>query len=405
MQAIDKDSFVRIDFEFLWHSSTSAHRERYLARKVNLWRDLFPPGLEKALMGLKVGDSVQLDYSSGQLTEPYAKNKVKSLSFGQLKSRTGTGQSIKPYFGRFYPKGFLSNVLGVYPENYYPFRVIGLSEKEFVADLNHPLALYPIQVKATILEIAEKDSEFGGRCTVWTEEIADCGPGMQARWQGKPTDFQSGCSMAREDEKEDGLFYQKPRLVGHIDSQASSFLAEEYSRFVKPGMRVLDLMSSVQSHLPEDMDLEVIGLGLNQEEMDKNPQINKSIVHDLNADPNLPWTEAEFDAVICSLSIEYLIDPESVMEEIVRVLKPEGVCLISFSNRWFPPKVTNLWTELHEFERLGLVQEYLLKTNAFYDFQTYSVRNWWRPESDPRYPQLVQSDPVFVVSGIKKSLI
>ena len=404
MQAIDKDCFFRVDFEFLWTSLTATHRERFLARKVNFWRDFLPQDMEKAFLGLQVGDSVCLDYPAGQLVDIYSKNKVKSLSLKNFQSRQDQGQNIRPYFGRFYPKGFLSNVIGIYPENYYPFRVIKLSETEFDADLNHPLALYPIRVKATILEIAEKGSEFGGRCTVWMEEIAYCGPGMQARWQGQPTEFQVSNAMTRDDEAKDSLFYQQPRLVGHIDSQASYFLAEEYSRLLESGMRVLDLMSSVQSHLPENLDLEVVGLGMNKEEMCKNSQIDEAIVHDLNADPVLPFADGEFEAIVCSLSIEYLVNPEKVMQEIVRVLKPNGVCFISFSNRWFPPKVTALWTEIHEFERLGLVQEYFLETGAFDNLHTYSVRNWWRPETDLRYPELIHSDPVFVVSGVKTSM-
>jgi len=210
--------------------------------------------------------------------------------------------------------------------------------------------------------------------------------------------------MTRDDEAKDSLFYQQPRLVGHIDSQASYFLAEEYSRLLESGMRVLDLMSSVQSHLPENLDLEVVGLGMNKEEMCKNSQIDEAIVHDLNADPVLPFADGEFEAIVCSLSIEYLVNPEKVMQEIVRVLKPNGVCFISFSNRWFPPKVTALWTEIHEFERLGLVQEYFLETGAFDNLHTYSVRNWWRPETDLRYPELIHSDPVFVVSAVKTSM-
>jgi SAM-dependent methyltransferase/FKBP-type peptidyl-prolyl cis-trans isomerase 2 len=403
MRTLDKDCFARVDFELSWHSSASKHRERYLARKVNLWRDIFPAGMDKALMGLKEGDSVSLDYSPEQLIGPYQQSKVKTLSLRQFSPREMNYQSIRPSFGRFYPKGFLNNVIGIYPENYYPFRVIGLSDKDFVADLNHPLAQYPVQVTATVLEIADKDAEFGGRCTVWMEAICDCGPGMQARWQGQATDFLNSQATCRDNEEEDIYFYQKPRLVGHVDSQSSSFIQEEYARFLSPGMRVLDLMSSVQSHLPMDMGLEVVGLGLNQEEMDNNPIIQTSKVYDLNAEAAIPFTDKEFDGVVCSLSIEYLLSPEQIMKEIARVLKPNGPCLISFSNRWFPPKVTALWTELHEFERMGLVQEYFFKTGAFDNVSTFSVRNWWRPETDPRYPQIMESDPVFIVSGVKKS--
>ena len=81
------------------------------------------------------------------------------------------------------------------------------------------------------------------------------------------------------------------------------------------------------------------------------------MIHDLNADPMLPFESNQYDAVICTNSIEYLIHPESVFKELVRVLRPDGLLIVTFSNRWFAPKVIRIWEQLHEFERMGLVSE------------------------------------------------
>src|SRR6056297_3445225 len=150
MQSIDMGSFVRIDFEILWNSTTATHRERYLARKVNIWRDVFPKGMKESLIGLKAGDSISLDYSAGQVVSPYSQNNVKRLPLVRFQPQGNKNQVIKPYLGRFYPKGFLSSLIGIYADNYYPFRIIELSDREFVADLNHPLAQYPLEIKATV---------------------------------------------------------------------------------------------------------------------------------------------------------------------------------------------------------------------------------------------------------------
>ena len=116
------------------------------------------------------------------------------------------------------------------------------------------------------------------------------------------------------------------RLLPHIDSTASQQLARIYARFLQPGMQVLDLMSSWQSHLPDGPgDLAVTGLGLNQEELQQNPRLTTQVIHDLNADTRLPFEDTQFDVVVCSVSVEYLIKPLEIFAEVARVLKPGGV--------------------------------------------------------------------------------
>ena len=56
--------------------------------------------------------------------------------------------------------------------------------------------------------------------------------------------------FARIDEMPDEMFYGMPRLVTHIDDEACSALAAYYDRILKDDDRILDLMSSCVSHLP-----------------------------------------------------------------------------------------------------------------------------------------------------------
>ncbi len=42
---------------------------------------------------------------------------------------------------------------------------------------------------------------------------------------------------------------------------------------------------------------------------------------------------AAFDAVVCSSVIEYVVEPEKLLGEFRRVLRPDGVLIISFANR------------------------------------------------------------------------
>ena len=167
-----------------------------------------------------------------------------------------------------------------------------------------------------------------------------------------------------------------------------------------PGMKVLDLMSSWQSHLPDQLPLtSVVGVGLNEAELQHNSRLTRHLIHDLNQDPRMPFPDREFDAVICSLSVEYLTRPEEVFQEVARILRPGGRLIHTFSNRWFPPKVIKIWPELHEFERLGLVLEYFLRSGSFGSLETFSCRGWPRPASDRYFPQVRLSDPVYAVWG------
>lgn len=61
--------------------------------------------------------------------------------------------------------------------------------------------------------------------------------------------------------------------------------------------------------------------------IDVNPGTDADIVWDLNVFP-YPLDDNEFDLVICDNIIEHLDDPVKVMEELYRIVKPEGLIRI-----------------------------------------------------------------------------
>jgi SAM-dependent methyltransferase len=125
------------------------------------------------------------------------------------------------------------------------------------------------------------------------------------------------------------------------------------------------------------------------------------VVQDLNQNSVLPFASDSFDAVVTTVSIEYLVDPLKIFKEIFRVLRSDGYFMVTFSNRWFPTKAVKIWQELHEFERMGFVLELFLRSGGFKHLQTYSVRGLPRPQGDKYYPDLPQADPVYAVWGQK----
>lgn len=165
-------------------------------------------------------------------------------------------------------------------------------------------------------------------------------------------------------------------------------------------MAVPDLMASVNSHIAAEVaPLELTGLGMNRAELLRNPRLTERVVHDLNREPALPFSDGRFEAVLCTVSVEYLVRPIEVFREVRRVLRAGAAFLITFSDRWFPPKGIRVWTELHSFERLGLVADWLRQTGGFADVRTESFRGLPRPVADKYASMTNRSDPIFCVWG------
>ena len=167
----------------------------------------------------------------------------------------------------------------------------------------------------------------------------------------------------RQDESADENFYSQPRFVTHIDDATISSLTEFYREQIAPGSRVLDLMSSWISHLPEGVGYaHVSGLGMNAAELEANPRLNHYCVQDLNITPTLPFADNSFDAVLIAVSIQYLVKPVDIMTEINRCLITGGQCIVAMSHRLFPTKAIHAFHVLPPADRCRLVATYMEKS-------------------------------------------
>ena len=308
--------------------------------------------------------------------------------------------NIEPVLGRFYPQGFAWEAFNCYKGDFTPFRITAKTEGKLTGDPNHPLARYPLTLEARYVEALPSIEEHGGSCNDIAEMITQKGPGFQVPYPGTANDFYSTYPFTRMDDHTDSIFYTSPRMVNHLDKTAIGEVGKIYGRLLQPGMTVLDLMSSWVSHIPAGLsNLHVTGLGMNQAELDANPCLQERVVQDLNENPQLPFTDSSFNAVICTVSVEYLTQPLEVMQELARITRSGGMVIMTFSDRWFPSKAIDLWHEMHPFERQGLVLDYFLKTGKFTGFTTESIRGLPRPEDDLHIRETIVSDPVFAVWG------
>lgn len=196
-------------------------------------------------------------------------------------------------------------------------------------------------------------------------------------------------AFRRYDETPDEEFYGVPRLVTHIDNRAIAAVTQLYRETFPPGGEILDLMSSWVSHLPEEVRYErVIGLGMNEEELKRNPRLDDYVVQNLNETPKLPFGDAEFDGVGICVSIDYLTKPVAVLREVGRVLKAGSAVVITFSNRCFPTKAVAIWHQLDDQGHMRLVESYLRETGNFENVRSLD-----------RSPRRLFSDPLYAVIG------
>jgi SAM-dependent methyltransferase len=192
-------------------------------------------------------------------------------------------------------------------------------------------------------------------------------------------------AFARIDEEADEAFYEPARLVTHIDDHAIRVLTGLYREMLPAGGVLLDLMSSWVSHLPPDIDYaEVIGHGMNAEELAANKRLSRFFLQNLNRETALPLADNSVDAAMICVSIQYLQQPVAVLREAVRVLRPGAPIVISFSNRCFWTKAVAVWRALDDSGHARLVETYLNHA-GFAAIETRRLCPYIEDEQDPMY--------------------
>lgn len=245
-----------------------------------------------------------------------------------------------------------------------------------------------------------------------TRRISICPRIVQERWKMNPKPYPtrdysppqpngifpySKADLTPMDAGNDPSFYQTPRFVTHIDDNAILNLRKYYDETLPRSGRILDFCSSWISHYPPSLEqaaaegkLEVVGTGMNQQELSKNPVLKIWTVQDLNENPIVmlpPQSTGTIDAATCVVSIDYLTQPVEVLESVRKVTRIDGMIHLIVSNRCFPTKAVSRWLRISEQERVQMVGDYL----------------WWSGWRDIEIVTIVAgswtSDPLWAVRG------
>ena len=200
--------------------------------------------------------------------------------------------------------------------------------------------------------------------------------------------------LQRVDETDDSIFYSVARLVKHIDPPACNALADYFRLNLRPHSDILDLMSSYASHLPEELSFNnVVGLGMNEAELRSNLQLTDYVIQDLGQNYILPFDDNSFDACLITVSVQYLVKPINVFQEIARVLRSDCPCIVSFSNRCFPTKAVAIWHQLSDVGHTQLVSHYFAASGGYEPCKIDDIS-----------PNGSFTDPLFIVRSNTKKI-
>ncbi|WVQ69549.1 uncharacterized protein L199_007769 [Kwoniella botswanensis] len=211
------------------------------------------------------------------------------------------------------------------------------------------------------------------------------------------------------DNSSDEIFYSEPRFVTHIDDGAIIALRSYFAEVLptSKGSKILDMCTSWISHYPSEIEkavedgiIEVVGIGMNNEEMKYNKVLKgKYIVKDLNRDPTVSgWPGDEegesemLDSTTCTVSIDYITKPLEVLTSLRARTKKGGSVHLIISNRCFPSKVVGRWMGIYEDDRLNMVGDYLA-WSGWNGIEILVLKEGSR---------FTRGDPLWVVRGYKE---
>ena len=195
----------------------------------------------------------------------------------------------------------------------------------------------------------------------------------------------------RADPTPDADFYLPPRFVTHIDDAAIAAVGDLYAELGLTG-EILDVMGSWVSHF-RTAPAHLTVLGMNAAELGANSHAAATVVHDLNADPRLPFADTSFDGAVCCVSVDYLVRPVEVFADVARTLRPGAPFVCTFSNRCFPTKAIRGWLLSTDEQHCEIVAHYFRLATGYDE-----------PVVERRTPPEHRGDPLFAVYARRSAL-
>src|SRR6056297_3596454 len=168
----------------------------------------------------------------------------------------------------------------------------------------------------------------------------------------------------RLDERPDALLYRRPRSASHLDEAAVQCGRATDDEGRPAGGRILDLVAGARSHRGDRYG-DVVGLGLNADELHANPRVGSPVLFDLNRRAELPFEAASFDGAVCTVSVQYMTRPLDTFASLARALRPGARFIVAISTRMFEEKAVLAWRASDDAAHLRLVRTYFEASGGF----------------------------------------
>jgi SAM-dependent methyltransferase len=155
----------------------------------------------------------------------------------------------------------------------------------------------------------------------------------------------------------------RPAILPH-ERQVAQHIIE--TLIVEPQPEILDLLTGEETLVPESMEpSRLVGLGPSEDALSRNPRLTERVVHQVNQEDRLPFDGESFDAVISSFVIPYVQDAAGLFDEVARVLKPGGLLMVLWGERFDDDLAIRYWKAADDDERMLLVEETISQSGEF----------------------------------------
>lgn len=155
-------------------------------------------------------------------------------------------------------------------------------------------------------------------------------------------------------------YYHKHPSPSLLDAGGQKAVEALYHTLIQESDIIVDLMCGLNSHIPTDIPYKnLIGIDINKQTLQQNQQLTQRIVQDLNDNPILPIQDDCVDFICLCAVMEYLRQPLQIFQECLRILKPAGRIVLSFSNKFLSTRTVALWQALENTDRQKLIKIFL----------------------------------------------
>lgn len=97
----------------------------------------------------------------------------------------------------------------------------------------------------------------------------------------------------------------------------------------KSRIKLLEAGCGSATHIRFDAELDMVGIDIDQVELDKNTTVHEKICGDIQ---EYPLPKNEFDVVICWMVLEHLPRPKDALRNLGQTVKPQGLLILGIPN-------------------------------------------------------------------------